>query len=83
MKFLFLIYPYDETFEDGKIKGIELSNGVKDGFRRKWHRGGIQSVEGTMKDDKWHGSYKEWYSWYAKAERPIFGETAWRMVLLR
>lgn len=52
-----------DFYEDGKIKEeIEITNGVKDGFRRKWHTGGIQSVEGTMKDDKWHGVYKEWYS---------------------
>ncbi len=52
-----------DFYEDGSIKEeIELSNGVKDGSRRKWNRDGIQSVEGTMKDDKWHGAYKEWYS---------------------
>jgi len=51
-----------EFYEDGTPKEeIHFFAEIKDGLRRKWYPNGNLSVEGIMKEDKWHGEYKEWY----------------------
>ena len=50
-------------FGDRSIKEeVYFVDGVKEGYRKIWYENGQLSKSGTMKQDRWHGKYEEWYS---------------------
>jgi len=52
-----------DFFEDGSIKEeVEFVEGVKQGARKIWYPTGQIAKSGSMKNDRWHGKYEEWYT---------------------